>query len=220
MNLSLIKSEFQQYIRLSQGRSEVLLEISAQYDRFSEHWDLRASDIHEMIEASLDGTHVFWSGPDYHPYESLLAYAQFGPEMVRSAFTDLLDEKKDLVGRIDRFQFHLNWLEKNSQDPKHKQKPHYHTVPTIMQYLSMAYPERYLLYDAQSFVRFLDRVGAKKDPIPSLERFFKVSAIILKIISKELEQLYLDQPLKVMHDRYPVILISDFLGTVSKERRK
>jgi len=173
-----------------------------------------------MIEASLDGTHIFWSGPDYHPYESLLAYAQFGPEMVRSAFTDLLDEKKDLLGRIDRFQFHLNWLEKNSQDPKHKQKPHYHTVPTIMQYLSMVYPEQYLLYDALSLGQFLDRVGAKKDPIPSLERFFKVAAIILKITSKELEQFDLDQSLRDIHDRYPVILISDFLGMVTEGRRK
>jgi len=153
----------------------------------------------------LEGTHIFWSGPDYHPYESLLAYAQFGPEMVRSAFTDLLDEKKDLLGRIDRFQFHLNWLEKNSQDPKHKQKPH---------------PEQYLLYDALSLGQFLDRVGAKKDPIPSLERFFKVAAIILKITSKELEQFDLDQPLKDIHDRYPVILISDFLGMVTEGRRK
>ena len=71
MNLSLIKSEFQQYIRPAQGRSEVLLEISAQYDRFSEHWDLRASDIHEMIVASFDETHVFWSGPDSVSYTHL-----------------------------------------------------------------------------------------------------------------------------------------------------
>ncbi len=221
MNLSLIKSEFEQYVQHSAERTELLLELSEQYDRFGAHWDLTTADIPGMIQASLDQQHSFWSGGDYHPYESLLEYANYGPEMIRSAFKDLLDENKDLVGRIDRFQFHLSWLERNSQDPKHKKRPHYHTVSTVIQYLSMSYPDRYLLYDPKAFASFLDRVGAKKDPnTPPLERFFKVSRIVLKIITQHLENLTLESSLSEGFQKHPVILLSDFLGMAVEPRRK
>lgn len=221
MNLSLIKSEFEQYVHHSAQRIEVLSELSEQYDRFSAHWDLSVSDIPAMIQASLDQQHPFWSGGDYHPYESLVNYANYGPEMIRSSFKDLLDENKDLVGRIDRFQFHMSWLERNSQDPKLKKQPHYHTVSTVIQYLSMAYPDRYLLYAPEAFAAFLDRVGAKKDPnTPPLERFFKVSSILLKIITPHLETLTVEPSLVEGYQKYPVILLSDFLGMVVEPRRK
>jgi hypothetical protein len=141
--------------------------------------------------------------------------------MVRSAFKDLLDENKDLVGRIDRFQFHLSWLERNSQDPKHKQRPHYHSVSTVIQYLSLSYPDRYLLYKPEVFASFLDRIGAKKDPkTPPLDRFFKVSGILLKIITSHLDTLTLDPSLAEGYQRYPVILLSDFLGMTVEPKRK
>jgi len=175
-----------------------------------------------MIGRAVNMDHQLWTRPNYYPMESLLSYARYGPEMVRDSFTDLFAEHKDFSGRVDRFLFHMNWLEKNSQESIYKKKPHYHNESTVFQYLSFRFPQHYALYDSAAFDQFLNDIAAKKESnLPPIERFVKVSGIVLKIFKSvwDSHNLEIDQ-LQVIYSHYPMLLVSDLIGTLSSYERK
>ncbi len=222
MNLTLLKSVIHDYMSSIDDRIDLLYKLYQQQRQFADQWDLSTMDVAAMLNKAVDADDQFWRRDSYYPIESLLSYATFGPEMVRDSFKDLYAEHKDLSGRVDRFLFHMNWLEKNSQESIYKKKPHFHTESTVFQYLSFAFPEHYALYHPNFFVRFLAQIAAKKESnMPPIERFVKVVAITLKIFKADYDRLELDhEDLSEIYNNYPMLLVSDLMGSLNDLERK
>ena len=217
MNLTLLKARIYQYLSQIDQRTEALEDLYQQQQQYVTNWDLTLTDINAMIGRAANMGHQLWTRPNYFPIESLLSYATYGPEMVRDSFKDLYAEHKDFSGRVNRFLFHMNWLEKNSQESTYKKKPHYHNESTVFQYLSFCYPQKYALYDSRAFDQFLNDIAAKKESnLPQLERFVKASGIVLKIFKSEWGSHNFENiQFQVIYSQYPMLLVSDLMGTVN-----
>ncbi len=222
MNLTLLKARIHQYLSRIDQRAEALEDLYQQQQQYVTNWDLTVKDINSMIDRSTNIDHQLWSRSNYYPIESLIAFATYGPEMVRDSFRDLYVEHKDFSGRVDRFLFHMNWLEKNSQESIYKKTPHYHNESTVFQYLSFCYPHKYALYDSKDFDQFLNDIAAKKrSNLPPLERFVKVCRIVLKIFKSQWESHHFENDqFPVIYSQYPMLLVSDLMGTVNSYERK
>ena len=74
---------------------------------FISHWDLEYLDLKSMYNHSLKSeiNTTLWRGDDYHPKEVMMAFIDYEKEIVRSIFRDLLDERREIGGRMERFVF-------------------------------------------------------------------------------------------------------------------
>ncbi len=111
---------------------------------FQDHWDIHAPDFKGMLEESLAKTKNLLTSSYFYAKAMLLEFAEVDPEAVRSAFTNLYDETKDLEERVEAFcMFAEEWKANRNPDGW---KNHYQNTNAISVYLWLRYPDKYYIY--------------------------------------------------------------------------
>ncbi len=158
--------------------------------RFQENWDPAATDFREMFDRSLQSTRTrrLWNREHYAPKDMMLAFIDLDRDFVRSAFSDLFDERREVEGRMDRFLFHCDELLRayRERHPHSIRQSHYHAddYAILSHYLSWRFPDRYAPYDFNRFRALMGILGSRDIPgIHDVERFFKVARTLYKFLS-------------------------------------
>ncbi|MEL6124150.1 MAG: hypothetical protein AAFR14_10545, partial [Bacteroidota bacterium] len=154
--------------------------------QWQQYWDIDRLDFAEMLSACLEGDSAYWQAEAWYPKQVILRYAHHNGDLVRSAFIDLFDENRDVVGRIHRFLFILNELKHSYRSKDYKANTHDHDDRRmIMHYLTCRYPEQYCHYQKLGFEVLLRATNAKNVSTDhDLERYIKVSKIINTFLSR------------------------------------
>ncbi len=166
---------------------------------FHDRWDLGATDMHAMFDASFQNSENdnLWANQYFFPKSVMLRFIGHDPERVRSMFRELFDESLPVDKRIDHFVFHCDELLKqvNAADPS--VKSHYHDGQRMVTlYLAFKYPEKYAIYKYTEFKTFMELVQASDIPrTGEYERFFKVVRTIYSILEKDTELMELHRSL-------------------------
>ncbi len=181
------------------------------------NWNLEATDIAAMYDASLDNstTRRIWNRENYEPKRIMKTFAQMQPHFVRSMFEELFNESKDLDGRIDRFIFYCDELLKEYKTNHRSsiENNHFHDYGIISHYLAFQYPTHYTPYNFKHFQHTLQAIGAKNNP-PNhdLPRYFKVMKTLFGFLKKEEE--LLDLHIKRLEEQHfrgdSLLLVEDF----------
>jgi len=156
-------------------------------DNFQKNWNIEELDFGSMYDRSLSHpeTGRLWGGSHQSAKSVMMQFIQLNREFVRSMFRDLFSESKDLVMRIERFQFHCDQLLTELKVTHQKINHHFHQdlyMPLL--YLTLRYPQTYCIYDRDIFVKSLELIFAKDPQSTTLERFMKV----IKIYQSQLLQ--------------------------------
>jgi hypothetical protein len=191
MNVRLLNEQFDAFGQYLQSQPELphgfLYETQQQ---FQQHWDPEAEDFSDMFDRSLNNptTRRLWKSPSFYPKEIILNFAAMQEDFVRQMFKDLFDNEKSIDGRVSRFVFHCDELLKEYKEanPLSVDNNHFHDDwRMISLYLSLRFPDQYTPYDMHAFPVFLKQVLAKpKSDLPLIERYFKVTQTVYKLISK------------------------------------
>ena len=209
MNLNLIKSYIERFILDLDSWLEESQFLWRHYQRFGNHWTLDTPDLKPMILDCCDQNVALWYADHHYPIESLVTYIGHNQEMIRSTFSDLYDQRKELSGRVDRFLFHIDWIQKDYNKSTLRHTMHYHDIGLCLRYLSMRYPQVYAFYHRESFDKFLLGVQAKQvSNVSRIDRFVKVSNIIKKLLTEEiLKRDTMPVALAPIIQDYPMILV-------------
>lgn len=110
---------------------------------FQDNWDIKAANFKDMLSRSLSKTNNLLSSLNNFPAGMILGFAETAPEDVRSMYTDLFDESKDVFERIEHFKMQASiLLEKYGNGAKQ----HYQYENAITTYLWLRYPDKYYTY--------------------------------------------------------------------------
>lgn len=113
---------------------------------FQENWDIEASNFLEMLTRTLDKQNIYYSllaSNNNFPVGMLISYSKLEPETVRTMFSELFDEEKDVYERISKFK-NSSELLRQKYFPNDKQ--HYQGENAISTYLWLKYPDKYYIY--------------------------------------------------------------------------
>ena len=158
---------------------------------FQNNWNMEAPRFGPMYEASFASTleNDLWEGNDYFPKRSMLRCIERDPDLVRKMFSELLDERFDVGGRIDRFMYHLEAIREDVNRTDDQYLKHYHgDYRMISVYLSFAHPEIYCICDYNKWIRFMEIAGALNPPGEyEIDRFFKVMRTLAKLLGRHEE---------------------------------
>lgn len=113
---------------------------------FQDNWDIEASDFLEMLTRTLDKQNIYYSllaSNNNFPVGMLISYSKLEPETVRTMFSELFDEEKDVFERISKFK-NTSELLRQKYFPNDKQ--HYQGENAISTYLWLKYPDKYYIY--------------------------------------------------------------------------
>lgn len=191
---------------------------------FQNHWDLDASDLPAMLNNIIN--HMWWIFSTNKAYnrQVLVEMAKMDNDQTRGLFTDLFDEKQDLIKRIEEFDRKYNIL-KNRLDPKwHHEWQYSSTVSTL---LALRYPNKYFFYKYEncktvhSFFNLTATLPVKKSR--GIADGFKCYMEIKQHLTNQTEMIdlvrdsldsecYLDPELNV--------LTSDFIDFIAQQVRK
>ena len=164
---------------------------------FQDNWDINAKDFAGMLERALDQkkTENLLVSRASFPAEMIIRFAKGAPEEVRSMYTYLFDETKDLWERIAYFKQHSNALLKAYD--KSGSLQHYQRENAIMTYLWLQYPDKYYIYkysevktNAEVFdTNYIFKSGAYSDNIRNFMAFYdELNAVIRE--DKELVDMF------------------------------
>lgn len=112
---------------------------------FNDVFDLEAEDLSAMFEDCLGSKYLaaLLVGPNRFPAGMIKEFAKYEPEFTKEMFTELYDESKDLMTRIEAFK-------QKSDDILHRHwgngKNHYQNDNAITTYLWLRYPDKYYIY--------------------------------------------------------------------------
>lgn len=110
---------------------------------FQDNWDIKAANFKDMLSRSLSKTNNLLSSLNNFPAGMILGFAETAPEDVRSMYTDLFDESKDVFERIEHFKMQASiLLEKYGNGAKQ----HYQYENAITTYLWLRYPDKYYIF--------------------------------------------------------------------------
>lgn len=157
---------------------------------FQNHWDIEALDFAEMFDKALSHptSGRLWGGNHQSAKSIMLEFIQLNREFVRSMFKDLFSRQKDILMRIERFQFHCDQLMEELQSRNRRVNHHFHHdyyMPTL--YLSFKYPTENCVFDPAKFQKCLTQIGAK-DPVDNtLDRFGRVIPILRSQLLQDIE---------------------------------
>lgn len=70
---------------------------------FQDNWNIEASNLAEMIEASLKGTYNLLTSARRYAKGMIVEFATLFPDEVRAMFINLFDESIDIYDRISAF---------------------------------------------------------------------------------------------------------------------
>ncbi|MEE9372045.1 MAG: hypothetical protein V3V00_03235 [Saprospiraceae bacterium] len=189
MNLKTINdciSQYKNIIKCPDYNGWRLWELTAQ---FQENWDMDASRLQDIYKASFEINSPLWHRDFFYPKKAMERYININEDLAKAIFKDLLNEKKDLTQRINRFIFQCDLLYKLENDGNEKAGPHYHAnKEMIFTYLAFKFPDQYSLYNFLSFKTFMDKVGSKYSPQEEdIDRFVKVCHTLSVLIQKDEE---------------------------------
>ncbi len=221
MNLQKLQAAFSGFKKWLTGpEAAVRLHLWESQAHFQQHWDLGATDGAAMYDRSLQNsrTRRLWKREQFEPKRVMLLFWQQFPDFTRQAFRDLFDESKAVDSRMDRFVFYCDQLLEQYREskPHSIENNHYHNNDHRMSsvYLAFRYPEQYTLYDFDLFIASLQQLGVANLPKANeLERFFKVSRTIFKLMSRdeELFELHENRLQKNLHyGGTSLLLVYDF----------
>jgi len=187
MNLQIIQASIKSYQSNLEDASPVW-DLVKEVHSISCQWSESEDPMQDY--SRLFGTYINAWWPDYrNAVKSIERYITTSDDMVRSMFEDLLNEKRDISGRVGRFIHHCDTLY------KHERKNIVHTLShghsdkeMIFLYLSTILPALYMPYDYKAMRDFLDKVGSKAPLLESdTERYVKVSRSLCKLMQKDAE---------------------------------
>ena len=199
-NKSMFDKYLDQYlqVRIKEKNNDLTLWNEC-FLNFQSHWDLEALDLYTMFSNAFRSTIStrLWKSDDYHPRDVMLEFISYDKEIVRSIFRDLLDDTRDIGGRMERFVFYCDQLLGEIQSRGSKSYSHYHASYFMVSvYLAFTHPEKYTYYGRETFSRAMGKIKAKVDPsIHDFQRYFKVISIFKRFISShnkilEIEEVY------------------------------
>ncbi|HKK75373.1 MAG TPA: hypothetical protein VJ953_09895 [Saprospiraceae bacterium] len=180
---------FEAYLQEEEGDERIYVWESQR--RWQENWDLAATDLAEMYRQSLQNstTRRMWNRESYEPKKIMLRFARLQPEYFRQMFNDLLNENKEVSGRLSRFTYYCDQLLEmlREKHPKRAFPSHFHDdgyeISSI--YLSFQYPEEYIPYRLTLFQSVMKKLGAPKPVLAhDTERYFKVSKTLDNMLQK------------------------------------
>lgn len=157
---------------------------------WQDNFDSISDDWSKMYEDSLQSNHTrrLWKTTAYRPKEVMLKLIEMRGDFVKQAFRDLLNEEKEILGRIDRFVFYSDQLlmEYKKTNPNSIENNHYQDYPILSLYLTFQYPNQYNYYNFQLFCESLQKLGAMKIPASDdIVRYFKTSRTIYTFLQKD-----------------------------------
>jgi len=190
--------EYQQFLQSPNAADRLYIWESQRI--FQEEWNLQTDDLAGMYDRALQNSHTrrLWKRESYEPKTMMLAFIRRQPEFVRQMFLDLFDEEKSLEGRASRFVYYCDEMLQTFKKahPHSVENTHFHDDDywMVSLYLAFRFPERYTLYQFDSFRNLLWKLGVAQLPIANdLERFAKVSRTVYQLMQKETTLLDLHQ---------------------------
>lgn len=151
-------------------------------DTFLHHWDLEAEDFHKMLRASFSKVSNLLYQNSWGFIEKS---ARLFPDEVRAMFRDLYDESVEISQRIKTFQ-----AESEKLVPKVRQALNRTNINaqqderTISVYLAFRFPEKYMLYKADYYKSFCERLNIKMKKTG--ERFLHLQELANQMIQENL----------------------------------
>ena len=162
---------------------------------YKQHWNINAPDFAAMLKNAFAKTfNLLNSGPNSLAYTQICQFSNDDPEGIRTAFSVLYNEAKPLDERIAFFRkvFQDRIKVIAQQNPEYTKKlSSYQDLHAISVYLAFEYPEKYFIYKASCYMRFIKRVGyeetstAQNKSIRKLENLDQLSHIIIDIASEQ-----------------------------------
>ncbi len=230
MNFKIIQTCFEEYKNYLQKQPTFSLFKWESLKVFQENWDIDAPDFAEIYDNSLQNaeTRRLWVGENYYPKGMMLKFIALQPEFVRYMFRDLMNEEKEIVGRVDRFVFHCDELlrEYKELNPRSIENNHFHDdgYQIVSLYLAFRYPENYTLYNFDKFQQLLKILGTRDLPHSSdFGRFCKVMRTLYKLMQKD-EALMNIHRKRINPERHfdgeTLLIVEDFYGYVVATSRK
>ena len=188
--------KYKRFLRSSKSHEYIYLWETQQY--WQDNFDSISEDWSAMYEDSLQSNHTrrLWKTTAYRPKEVMLKLIKMRDDFVKQAFRDLLNEDKEILGRIDRFIFYCDQLlmEYKKTNPNSIENNHYQDYPILSLYLAFQYPAQYNYYNFQLFCDSLQKLGAMKIPASDdIVRYFKTSRTLYQFLLKDEEVLELHQ---------------------------
>lgn len=151
-------------------------------DTFLHHWDLEAEDFHKMLRASFSKVANLLYQNSWGFIEKS---ARLFSNEVREMFRNLYDESVEISQRIKAFQ-----AESEKLLPKVRQALNRTNINaqqderTISVYLAFRFPEKYMLYKADYYKNFCERLNIKMQKTG--ERFLHLQGLANQMIQENL----------------------------------
>jgi len=181
--------DYQNFVRKDRDFTHGYIWESLQH--FQNNWDIDAPDFAAMYDQSFQNekSRRLWKRDAWFPKEMMLKLAQLDPEFVRRMFKDLIDEDKEIEGRISRFKFGCDTL---LQDYKSKQavsieNNHFHeNNEMIFLYLAFLIPDIYTLFHYPAFQKVNELLATPIMPGPyDLTRFVKITNVFNTFLQRD-----------------------------------
>ncbi len=188
-----------------------------------QNWNIDAIDFGAMYRKCFDTNAILWQLDHYNPVKAMINYININEDLARAMFKDLFNEQKEITGRISRFIFQCDEFYKIDRQSREKVLSHEHgDKRMIFVYLAFRYPEKYSLFDFQSFRTFLQEIGSAQTlQIQDTDRFIKVCRTLAILIAKDDDLIQLvNQHISPTTNGalYPMLLVYEiYQRTVLKE---
>lgn len=171
MRLKEVQNIFDRYRQaVDQGRCPDLVLWHAAH-KFEVNWSFETSFFASMYEASISEALISSLFPDTQkPIKAvIMRMSEKKPVALRQMFLDLLYDRVDLKSRIEHFGLecdaHLKELTHEVGNPYNH---HFHDRYEVLSiYLSLRFPDKYVFYNHEQLVHFLQKVQARNIPLKS-----------------------------------------------------
>jgi len=160
---------------------------------FQKNWDVDAPDFAAMYEQSFQNekSRRLWKREAWLPKEMMVKLAKLDPEFIRRMFKDLIDEEKEVEGRISRFKFGCDTLllDYKSKQIASIENNHFHdNNEMIFLYLAFLIPDKYTLFHYPAFQKVNELLATPIIPGPyDLSRFIKITNVFNTFLQRDEE---------------------------------
>lgn len=124
---------------------------------FQDNWNIKATDFADMLNRSFSQTYNLLASMNNFPAKMITSFAETAPEDVRSMYSDLFDESKDIYERINTFKLQSDFLLKKYGKGAGQ---HYQSENAITTYLWLRYPDKYYIYKYSEVKAVSDELGS------------------------------------------------------------
>ena len=163
------------------------------FQNFEYNWDLSELDLKAMFDKSLSSkiSGRLWGGSKDSAKSMMMQFMDINKEFVRAMFRNLFDTTKETGMRINRFGFHCDQMLAELQAKDKKADVHFHEDRKMTAfYLAFQNPQEFTFFNYKAFKLTMQKLEAKSIPEQfEIERYFKLSNGLYKIISKDTELL-------------------------------